>query len=54
MVKGHIQQAMMTATGIVIPANVENSFAVTQATWRFLDNERVTPKALVEPQRNFA
>jgi len=54
IVKGHLQQATTTATGIAVPPNVENSFAVTQATWRFLDNERVTPKALVKPLRNFA
>ena len=54
MVKGHLQQAPPTATGIAVPANVEKSFAVTQATWRFLDNDRVTPQALVAPLRHFA
>ena len=54
MVKGHLQQATTTATGIAVPATVEKSFAVTQATWRFLDNDRVTPLALVEPLRRFA
>jgi len=38
----------------LLPASVEHSFAVTQATWRFLDNDRVTPLALVEPLRHFA
>ena len=37
-----------------MPADIENSFAVTQATWRFFANERVTPQALVEPLRVFA
>jgi len=54
MVQGHFQQTPPTATGIAVPANVEKSFAVTQATWRFLDNDRVTPQALVDPLRNFA
>ena len=54
MVKGHLQQATTTATGIAIPASVEKPFAVTQATWRFLDNDRVTPLGLVEPLRHFA
>jgi len=54
MVKGHLQRATTTATGIAVPANVATSFAVTQATWRFLDNDRVTPQALVAPLRHFA
>ena len=54
MVKGHLQQATTTATGIAVPANIEKPFAVTQATWRFLDNDRVTPLGLVEPLRNLA
>jgi hypothetical protein len=53
-VKSSIQQSTTTATGVVVPANVENSFAVTQATWRFFANERVTPTALVEPLRHLA
>jgi len=36
------------------PADVENSFAVTQATWRFFAKERVTPQTLVAPLRGFA
>ncbi|MCL2349142.1 MAG: transposase, partial [Planctomycetaceae bacterium] len=31
-----------------------SSFAATQATWRFLNNERVTPQELVKPLRMFA
>jgi hypothetical protein len=54
ILQGHLQHGTSTATGIAVPANVENSFAVTQATWRFLANERVTLKALVEPLRDFA
>jgi hypothetical protein len=54
MVKGHVQHATSIATGLAVPANVQNAFAVTQATWRFLANDRVTPLALVEPLRQFA
>jgi hypothetical protein len=49
-----MQHAKSTATGPAVPASVEKSFAVTQATWRFLANERVTPKLLVEPLQQFA
>ena len=54
MVKGHVHQTTSIATGIAVPASVENSFTVTQATWRFLNNDRVTPQGLVEPLRHFA
>jgi len=54
LVKGHIHQTTSIATGVHVPASVENSFTVTQATWRFLNNDRVTPQALVEPLRHFA
>jgi len=49
-----MQHAKGTASGPVVPVSVENSFAVTQATWRFFANERVTALALVEPLRQFA
>jgi len=49
-----MQHAQRTATGPAVPAHVEKSFAVTQATWRFFANERVTPSGLVEPLRQFA
>jgi len=49
-----MQQATTTATGVTVPASVENAFAVTQATWRFLSNERITPDALATPLRDFA
>jgi len=50
---GHMQHAKSTAAGMAVPAGVEKSFAVTQATWRFFANERVTPQAPVEPLRAF-
>jgi len=49
-----MQFAKATAPGLAVPANVESSFAVTQATWRFLANDRVTTSDLVEPLRHFA
>ena len=51
---GHMQHAKSVAAGVAVPAGVEKSFAVTQATWRFFANDRVTPQALVEPLRAFA
>ena len=50
----HMQHAKSVAAGVAVPAGVEKSFAVTQATWRFFANDRVTPQALVEPLREFA
>ena len=49
-----MQTAKTTAAGPAVPASVEKSFAVTQATWRFLANERITLHHLVEPLRQFA
>jgi len=49
-----MQHAQRTATGPAVPVHVEKSFTVTQATWRFFANERVTPHNLVEPLRQFA
>ena len=54
LVKGHLQQATTTTTGVAVPAGVANALSVTQATWRFLDNDRVTPGALVAPLQEFA
>ena len=54
LMREHIQHAKATATGPAVPACVEQSFAVTQATWRFLANERVTPQRLIAPLRQFA
>jgi len=54
LVGGAMQTAKATSPGLAVPASVEKSFAVTQATWRFFDNERVTPGDLVAPLRHFA
>jgi hypothetical protein len=53
-VKSSVPQSPTTSTGVSLPASVATSFAVTQATWRFFANERVTPIALVAPLRNLA
>jgi len=49
-----MQLAKATAPGLAVPASVEKSFAVTQATWRFFANDRVTTSDLVTPLRHFA
>jgi hypothetical protein len=54
LVREHVRPAKATATGSAVPVGVEKSFAVTQATWRFFANERVTAQALVEPLRELA
>jgi len=54
LVMGHMKHTQANAAGVAVPANVEQAFAVTQATWRFFGNDRVTTQALVEPLRKFA
>jgi hypothetical protein len=49
-----MKQSTTTATGCAVPAGLQSSFAITQATWRFLDNERVTLPQLIAPLRSFA
>jgi len=39
---------------MAVPAEAERSFAAVQAMWRFLNNERVTPRELMMPLRDFA
>ena len=51
---GHMQHTQANASGVAVPVAVEKSFAVTQATWRFYANDRVTPQALVAPLQQFA
>lgn len=51
MVQAHLKHAPKLAPGVAaIPAE-SSAFAATQAAWRFLNNERVTLPALVEPLR---
>lgn len=42
------------AAGVAVPASVASRVAATQGAWRFLNNERVTLPALVEPLREVA
>ena len=51
---GHMQHTQANASGVAVPVAVEKSFAVTQATWRFYANDRVTPQALAAPLCQFA
>ena len=54
LVKAHMNHTQANAAGPAPPVEVASSFAATQATWRFLNNERVTPQELVKPLREFA
>jgi hypothetical protein len=51
MVQSHLRSAPELAAGVAsLPSSAE-AFAATQATWRFLNNERVGLPVLVEPLR---
>lgn len=54
LVQAHMNHTQANAAGPAPPLDVGSSFASTQATWRFLNNERITPPELVEPLRMFA
>jgi hypothetical protein len=51
VVKEHAQAATGLAAGIAALPGVGTAFAQTMALWRFLNNDRVTLPALVEPLR---
>jgi hypothetical protein len=51
MVQGHMHSVPKLAAGISGLPDVNSPFAATQAAWRFLNNERVSLPALVEPLR---
>jgi hypothetical protein len=51
MVKGHMHSVPKLAAGMSALPDVSSAFAATQAAWRFLNNERVSLQALVEPLR---
>jgi hypothetical protein len=53
MIGQHINHNQAIAAGAVIPAGEASSFATTQAVWRFLNNEKITPQQLVYPLREF-
>lgn len=51
LVKAHLDHFPELAAGIKSFPGRSKAFAATQAAWRFLNNERVTLPALVEPLR---
>jgi len=51
MVRSHMRSAPELAAGVASLPNAGKAFAATQAAWRFLNNERVTLAALVQPLR---
>jgi hypothetical protein len=51
MVFSHLRSASTLAAGVASLPNKGKAFAATQAAWRFLNNDRVTLPALVEPLR---
>ncbi len=51
LVKAHMNSSSRTAAGPEILQGMGTSAAATQATWRFLNNDRVELSALVEPLR---
>src|ERR1700748_3606451 len=52
MVHAHLRSAPALAPGIPCVPDGCSAFASTQAAWRFLNNDRVTLPALVEPLRH--
>jgi hypothetical protein len=53
MIVQHLHYNQVIAPGAIIPAGVASSFATTQAVWRFLNNEKITPQQLGSPLREF-
>jgi hypothetical protein len=51
MVQAHMHSVPKLAAGVASLPSVSSAFAATQAAWRFLNNERVTLSALIEPLR---
>ncbi len=51
LVHSHLHAAPELAAGIAALPSCSTAFAATQAAWRFLNNERVTLNALIEPLR---
>ena len=51
MVQSHLRSAPELAAGVASLPSTSQAFAATQATWRFLNNERVGMPELVEPPR---
>jgi hypothetical protein len=51
MVQSHLRSAPELAAGVASLPSTSQAFAATQATWRFLNNQRVGVSELVEPPR---
>jgi DDE family transposase len=51
MVQSHLRSAPELAAGVASLPGTTKAFAATQATWRFLNNERVGMPDLAEPPR---
>jgi len=51
LVQSHLHSAPKLAAGVASLPSAGSAFAATQAAWRFLNNDRVTLPALVEPLR---
>jgi hypothetical protein len=51
LVAEHMNTPQKLAAGVKAAPGTAQSFASTQAMWRFLDNERVSLKQLIEPPR---
>jgi hypothetical protein len=52
LVHAHLRAAPELVAGVPSLFGARSAFAATQATWRFLNNERVSWSALVEPLRD--
>lgn len=51
LVQSHLHSASKLDPGIAALPSIHSSFAATQGAWRFLNNDRITLPALVEPLR---
>jgi DDE family transposase len=51
MVRSHLRSAPELAAGVASLPSSSAAFAATQASWRFLNNDRISLSALVEPMR---
>lgn len=54
LVQQHLHVAAPLTPGLGPPPAEQSTLAATQAAWRFYNNERVTPPALVEPLHQVA
>jgi hypothetical protein len=53
-VRQHLSLSQSVATGLRVLPETKDSFAATQAAWRFFANERVSLPALAEPMIEYA